>query len=113
MRPDVPESNEAWRHRRRLVYGSFVLAFAMIVWGAVTFDRDAAVSSQLVVGGVSLLSIILSAYVGFATLDDRWQRPSEFDYAEEYDGEPVDEYSEDPYPDGGRGGDGVGGWPVP
>jgi hypothetical protein len=39
------------------------------------FDvTDRQVSSQLVVGAVSLLSIVLGSYVGFATFDDKWQK---------------------------------------
>jgi hypothetical protein len=41
-----------------------MLLVAMLDWT----DRN--VSSQLVVGAVSLLSIVLTAYVGFATYED-------------------------------------------
>lgn len=61
---------ETWRHRRRLVYGTVGLAFGMIIFAAVTFRSDTQVAGQLVVGGVSLLSIVLTAYVGFATYED-------------------------------------------
>jgi hypothetical protein len=67
-----------WTHRRRLVYASVVGAWVMIAAAMLDFT-DRQVSSQLVMGGVSLLSIVLGAYVGFATVDDRWQR--------EHDGE--------------------------
>jgi hypothetical protein len=73
---------DRWRHRRRLVYFTIGFAAAMILIGA--FDwTDRQVSSQLVVGGVSLLTLILSGYVFAATFDDKWQRadrePSDFD----------------------------------
>jgi hypothetical protein len=45
----------------------------MVVVAMLDFS-DRQVSSQLVVGAVSLLSIVLGSYVGFATVDDRWQR---------------------------------------
>jgi len=67
-----------WTHRRRLVYASVVGSWVMIAAAMLDFT-DRQVSSQLVMGGVSLLSIVLGAYVGFATVDDRWQR--------EHDGE--------------------------
>jgi hypothetical protein len=35
---------------------------------------DRQVSSQLVIGAVTLLSIIITAYTAFATLDDRWNK---------------------------------------
>jgi cell division protein FtsW (lipid II flippase) len=62
-----------WTHRRRLVYATVGLAFVMITVAMLDFT-DRQVSSQLVVGAVSLLSIVLGAYVGFATVDDRWHR---------------------------------------
>jgi hypothetical protein len=73
---------DRWRHRRRLVYFTIGFAAAMILIGA--FDwTDRQVSSQLVVGGVSLLTLILSGYVFAATFDDKWQRadrePSDLD----------------------------------
>jgi hypothetical protein len=62
-----------WTHRRRLVYASVFGSWVMIAAAMLDFT-DRQVSSQLVMGGVSLLSIVLGAYVGFATVDDRWQR---------------------------------------
>jgi len=63
---------DRWRHRRRLVYFTVGFATAMILFGAVDFT-DRAVSSQLVVGGVSLLTLVLSGYVFAATFDDKWR----------------------------------------
>lgn len=49
----------------------------MILFGAFTYRTDAQVSSQLIIGGVSLISIILTGYTAFATLDDKWHyRPN-------------------------------------
>lgn len=71
-----------WRHRRRLVYGTIAFAAAMVLVGALDWT-DRQVSSQLVIGGVSLITLILSGYVFAATFDDKWQRnehgPSDFD----------------------------------
>jgi hypothetical protein len=71
---------DRWKHRRRLVYFTVGFATAMILFGAVDFT-DRAVSSQLVVGGVSLLTLVLSGYVFAATYDDKWSHrgPSDFD----------------------------------
>jgi hypothetical protein len=60
----------SWKHRRRLIYGTTVLAGGMIVFAAITWRSDTQVAGQLIVGGVSLLSIVLTAYVGFATYED-------------------------------------------
>ena len=71
-----------WRHRRRLVYGTVAFAALMVLIGALDWT-DRQVSSQLVVGGVSLMTLILSGYVFASTFDDKWQRadyePSDFD----------------------------------
>jgi len=71
---------DRWKHRRRLVYFTVGFAAAMILIGALDLS-DRQVSSQLVVGGVSLLSLILSGYVFAATFDDKWSNyrgPSDF-----------------------------------
>ena len=71
---------DRWRHRRRLVYFTVGFAAAMILIGALDLS-DRQVSSQLVIGGVSLISLILSGYVFAATFDDRWSNyrgPSDF-----------------------------------
>jgi polyferredoxin len=60
----------SWKHRRRLIYASFVLSVGMIVFGAVTYGSDTETGAQLVVGGVALISIILTAYTAFATFED-------------------------------------------
>ena len=62
-----------WTHRRRLVYGTAAFAALMVLIGALDWS-DRQVSSQLVVGGVSLITLILSGYVFAATFDDKWQR---------------------------------------
>jgi hypothetical protein len=77
------DGDPRWTHRRRLVYGTVALAWVMILVAMADWT-DRQVSSQLVVGAVSLLSIVLSAYTAFGTLDDRWQKradhePSDFD----------------------------------
>jgi hypothetical protein len=59
-----------WKYRRRLIYFTCFLASAMIVFAGVTFRSDTNVSSQLIMGGVSLLSIVVTAYTAFATLED-------------------------------------------
>lgn len=60
----------SWKFRRKLIYGAYRLGFAMIVFGAITYSSDTAVGSGLVAGGVSLISIILTAYTAAATFED-------------------------------------------
>ena len=64
---------DRWKHRRRMVYGTVAFAALMVLIGALDWT-DRQVSSQLVVGGVSLITLILSGYVFAATFDDKWQR---------------------------------------
>lgn len=65
-------SNPGWIHRRRIIYTTVAVALGMLVVGGLD-SSDRQVSSQLVIGAVTLLSIIITAYTGFATLDDHWQ----------------------------------------
>lgn len=59
-----------WKHRRRLIYGTCFLAAFMIIFAALTWRSDTGVATQLIIGGVSLLSITLTAYTGFAAWED-------------------------------------------
>jgi len=60
----------SWRFRRKLIFGSYRIGVVMIVFGMFTFIWDRSVSVQLVVGGVALISIILTAYTASATFED-------------------------------------------
>ena len=90
----MTRSNPGWQHRRRIIYTTVVVALTMLTVGGLDWT-DRQVSSQLVIGAVTLLSIIITAYTGFATLDDHWQRadrePSDFDSQDSgTDGDGVD-----------------------
>jgi polyferredoxin len=63
-------SGPSWKYRRKLIYGGYRLGFVMILFGMGTFFFDREVSVQLVVGGVALISIILTAYTASATFED-------------------------------------------
>ena len=60
----------SWKHRRRLIYASYLLGAGMVIFGALTYSTDTQVGSQLVIGGVGLISVILTAYTGFAAYED-------------------------------------------
>lgn len=69
---DGGPENAGWRFRRKLIFASYRLASAMIIFGAVSVFYDQfGVGVSLITGGVSLISIITSAYVLGATWDDR------------------------------------------
>lgn len=60
----------SWNFRRKLIFGSYRVGVTMIAFGMVTFFWDTAVSVQMVIGGVALISIILTAYTASATIED-------------------------------------------
>jgi polyferredoxin len=61
----------SWKYRRKLIYGGYRLGFAMIIFGALTFLVDQwSVGTTLITGGVSLITIILTAYTATATFED-------------------------------------------
>jgi hypothetical protein len=66
------DGDPRWLHRRRLVYGALGFAALMVLVGGLDWS-DRQVSSQLVVGGVSLITLVLSGYVFAATFDDKWR----------------------------------------
>jgi hypothetical protein len=82
---DEPDTNgPSWKYRRKLIYGGYRLGVAMVIFGAITFFWDREVSTQLVVGGVALISIILTAYTASATIEDvKLWTPSEENEKEE------------------------------
>lgn len=42
----------------------------MIIFGGITYLSDTQIGAQMVVGGVALITIILTAYTGFAAYED-------------------------------------------
>lgn len=63
-------SGPSWRFRRKLIFGGYRVGVLMILFGMGTFFWDRQVSVQMVIGGVALISIILTAYTATATLED-------------------------------------------
>ena len=63
-------SGPSWKYRRKLIYGGYRVSIFMILFGMLTFWWDREVSTQMVIGGVALLSIILTAYTATATFED-------------------------------------------
>jgi len=70
----------SWRHRRRLIYASYALGAGMVIFGAITYATDTQVGSQMVIGGVGLITVILTAYTGFAAYEDTklWNQDNYF-----------------------------------
>lgn len=64
------EQGPSWRYRRRLIYGAYILGFGMILFGAATVFMDSTIGVEMIIGGVALLSIIVTAYTTSATYED-------------------------------------------
>jgi len=62
-------SKPTWKHRRRLIYGAYGLGIFMVLFGLGQFLFDSQAGVQAIIGGVSLISIIVSAYVGFSAFE--------------------------------------------
>jgi hypothetical protein len=79
-RLDRNEGMPSWKHRRRLIYASYVLGAGMVIFGAMTYATDTQVGSQMVIGGVGLITVILTAYTGFAAYEDTrlWNKDNYF-----------------------------------
>ena len=60
----------SWRHRRRLIYGAYIIAMLMIIFGALTVFTTSQIGVEMIIGGVALLSIIITAYTTSATYED-------------------------------------------
>jgi len=67
------KQNDRWRIRRRLIVSIVLFGLAMVVAGAVGLFQDR-FTGELVFGGVTLISAVLTAYSTMATFDDKWQK---------------------------------------
>lgn len=87
----------SWRHRRRLIYGAYTIAIFMILFGAFTVFTTSQIGVEMVIGGVALLSIIVTAYTTSATYEDvrLWNHQPRIRF-----GESDEDVSEEDNPDG-------------
>lgn len=63
-------SGPSWRYRRRLIHGAYIIGVLMIIGGAATMFMTSQIGVELIIGGVALLSIIITAYTTSATYQD-------------------------------------------
>lgn len=82
------QNGVSWKHRRRLIYGSYALGVIMVLFGLAQFLFDSQAGVQAIVGGVSLISIIVSAYTGFSAWEDTrlYGQNQYMDYGDEHEG---------------------------
>ena len=68
----------SWEIRRKVIWSSIIGGFGMIALGAIGLFQDK-VTGELITGGVALVTLVASAYVGFATVDDKWHHTPEME----------------------------------
>jgi hypothetical protein len=81
----------SWRYRRRLIHGAYILGFGMILFGAFTVFMTSQVGVEMIIGGVALVSIIVTAYTTSATYEDvrLWNNTPRIRFGES---DPTDSY---------------------
>lgn len=67
-------SNPNWKIRRRYVAASWGIGAIMIALGALAVWGDRMGASELITGGVALITLVLGSYIGGAVADDHLQR---------------------------------------
>lgn len=68
------DKTDNWKFRRRLIYGSYRVSVFMILFGAAGFfmlPELQEVAITLITSATALLTIIVSAYVAGAVVDDK------------------------------------------
>jgi hypothetical protein len=95
------ESGPSWRYRRRLIHWAYLLGFAMILFGAFTVFTTSQIGVEMIIGGVSLIAIIVTAYTTSATYEDvrLWNNTPRIRFGQERDSDPKQNYETD-NPDG-------------
>jgi len=71
-------SKPSWAIRRKVIWSSIIGGFAMVGIGAIGLFNDK-MTGELVIAGTSLITLVASAYVGFATVDDKWHHKDEME----------------------------------
>lgn len=64
-------SNPNWRIRRRYIFAAFTLGVVMIVSAILAVWQDKLGASDLVTGGVALITLILTSYIFGAAWEDK------------------------------------------
>ena len=65
-------SKPSWKNRRRYIFASFVIGAFMLISGSIAaLTGNMADISDLVTGGVALISLILTSYIFGAVWEDK------------------------------------------
>lgn len=71
-------SKPSWKNRRRYILGSFLIGAVMLLGSTVATLMATGVDvSDLVTGGVALISLILTSYIFGAVWEDKSKYPKE------------------------------------
>ena len=65
-----------WKIRRRYIAASWGMGAVMIALGALAVWGDRMGASELITGGVALITLVLGSYIGGAVADDHLQKRS-------------------------------------
>lgn len=74
------QKTDAWKFRRRLIFGSYRVAIFVVIVSlviAVALPQLQDLAIEAIKAMVGMLSIIVSAYVGGAIVDDRLNKKKE------------------------------------
>lgn len=69
-------SQANWKIRRRYIAASWGVGAVMIAVGALAVWGDRIGASELITGGVALITLVLGSYIGGAVADDHLQKRS-------------------------------------
>lgn len=65
-------SKPSWKNRRRYIFASFIIGAAMLIASTiVALSGNGSDVSDLVTGGVALISLILTSYIFGAVWEDK------------------------------------------
>lgn len=86
----------SWRYRRRLIHGAYIIGMAMIIFGAFTVFMQSQIGVEMIIGGVALVSIIITAYTTSATYEDvrLWNHNPRIRFGESEDNQEYNENSD-------------------
>lgn len=74
--PDVPHTADRWKNRRRMAWAALVAGLAFPVLLLLTqSDQLGALAGPFYV----FVGAVVGAYIGFATVDDKWQSGERWD----------------------------------
>ena len=74
---DADTPVDRWRHRRKMAWIAFWagVSYPLLLMITMIFDKEASMLT-LAVPYLMFLASVVGAYIGMATMDDKWQKPN-------------------------------------